>query len=128
MEYDNSHPVLGSVFASTANGHSVGFATVFNENGNPNEAQAAGGDSGGGVFSGDGTLLGIMTNMFLFPSQPGETAVFGNATYAIDLSFYREQIFEIAPGLRPTVVAEPVTLAILLAGAAAMTLRKRRRV
>jgi autotransporter-associated beta strand protein len=64
------------------------------------EAQGAGGDSGGGVFSifGEGyQLSGIMTEISTYNNQPAYTAVAsnslqGNLTYSIDISAYANQI------------------------------------
>ncbi len=59
------------------------------------EAQAALYDSGGGVFvkTSDGwRLAGIMVAISRFEGQPDATALFGNATYAMDLACYRDQI------------------------------------
>ncbi len=76
------------------------FATLF-EDGlpTPHEAQAASGDSGGPVFAknGDGEweLVGIMITISQHPNQPANLSVYGNATYAVDIHAYREQIEKI---------------------------------
>ena len=71
----------------------------FNEDGGTTyEAQAANGDSGGGVFhkrDGEWELAGIINAVSLLPDQPGGHIVFGQKTYAADLSEYRDQILEI---------------------------------
>jgi hypothetical protein len=62
------------------------------------EAQAANGDSGGGVFLRSGgawELAGIMHSISAFGGQPAETALYGNSTYSADLSYYRSQILAI---------------------------------
>ena len=59
------------------------------------EAQGATYDSGGGVFihnGGEWELAGIMLTTAGYSGQPGSTAVFGNLTYAADLSTYADQI------------------------------------
>ena len=65
----------------------------------PHEAQAASGDSGGPVFAknGDGEweLVGIMITISRHQNQPGNLTVYGNATCAVDIYAYREQIEEI---------------------------------
>jgi hypothetical protein len=85
------------------------FATLFST-GEPQEAQAAVGDSGGGAFvlrRGSWKLAGILFSVAGHPGQPAQTAIDGNATHLADLSRYREQIeavtgprSEPAPGLR----------------------------
>jgi hypothetical protein len=62
------------------------------------EAQAAYGDSGGGVFLKSGglwQLAGIMHSIGGYVGQPASTALYGNPTYSADLSFYRAQILAI---------------------------------
>ena len=64
------------------------------------EAQAAVGDSGGGVFLKNGSvweLAGIMLGVGTFSGQPANTAVFGNVTAIADLSVYRSQIMQVVP-------------------------------
>ncbi len=76
-------------------GNSFVFATRFDEFGIPFEAQATTGDSGGGVFqlvNGTWQLAGIMDSVMPLPNQPSNTVVYGDTTYAIDLSLYRDQI------------------------------------
>ena len=66
------------------------------------EAQAAGGDSGGAVFavgSEGWELAGIMWGRSLQGGQPNESAAYGNATYAAQLSEYRDQILWITAEL-----------------------------
>jgi hypothetical protein len=103
------------------------LATNFTYSGSPsNQAQAAYGDSGGAVFHKNGSaweLSGLMLTVGGYSGQPdpGATSVFGNATYAADLSFYRSEIMVIVP--------EPSAMA-MLAGAvgtlAARAVRRRR--
>jgi hypothetical protein len=65
----------------------------------PHEAQAAAGDSGGGIFAknahGEWELVGIMINISQHRNQPGNLTVYGNATYAVDIHAYRDQIEKI---------------------------------
>lgn len=64
------------------------------------EGQVAVGDSGGGMFTLDGgnwELAGVLDLQGTFNNQPGETAVFGDATYAIDVASYRTQILAAIP-------------------------------
>jgi len=75
--------------------------TTFDESGNANEAQAAVGDSGGGVFvlmnNGSYQLAGIMDLVTKYSGQPDNTAVFGNVTYSIDVASYRSAILNSVP-------------------------------
>lgn len=94
------------------------FATTFNEVGAAVfEAQAAGGDSGGGVFvrrNGQWELAGLIHAITgpEFNGQPidasifGEASIFGSQTLISDLSFYRDQIVAVVP--------EPATLGVLI--------------
>lgn len=91
------------------------------------EAQAASGDSGGAVFHKTGStweLSGLMLAVGGYSGQPDPAthAVFGNLTYAADLSFYRPQIMVIVP--------EPAAIVLVVAAAGgllvARSLRRRR--
>ena len=86
------------------------LATEFTYSGSPsNQAQAAYGDSGGGVFRKNGSvweLSGTILTVAGFPDQPdpGATPVYGNVMYAADLSFYQSQIVTIVPEPSATVM------------------------
>lgn len=91
------------------------------------EAQAASGDSGGAVFHKNGStweLSGLMLAVGGYSGQPDPAthAVFGNVTYAADLSFYRPQIMAIVP--------EPAAIVLVVTAAGrllvARSLRRRR--
>ncbi len=74
------------------------FYTVFDKNGLTYEAQAANGDSGGGVFvknAGQWELAGIMFATATFGCQPANSAFHGNLAYSSDLAAYRDQIIAI---------------------------------
>ena len=77
-------------------GGSAVFATVFDPTESPDEAQGAYGDSGGAVFAknaeGVWELAGIMFAIAGYEEQPYNVVLEGNATYAIDLAAYRDQI------------------------------------
>lgn len=83
----------------------TGFLTQFDtlkftgQIGQPNEAQASAGDSGGAVFSyvnGKWVLSGLMLAVSgSLSGQPSNTALYGNITLMIDLSAYRTQILGI---------------------------------
>lgn len=79
---------------------SLAFATTFDAgNPTPFEAQAAAGDSGGGVFAknlkAEWELIGIMTNIWQFPNQPSSLSIYGNKTMIVSLFAYRDQIQKI---------------------------------
>lgn len=62
------------------------------------EGQAVSGDSGSSVFYKSGSqwnLAGIVDAVFTFQQQPSLTAVYGDVTSYIDLSFYHDQIMNI---------------------------------
>jgi hypothetical protein len=71
------------------------FSTRFSIAGSPHEAQAAVGDSGGGVFArgDDGwELAGVMIAVDSYPGQPARTTFYGNRTFHADLSHYADEI------------------------------------
>ena len=75
--------------------NSAAFATVFDPTATANEAQAVYGDSGGAVYAknaqGVWEIAGIMFAIAVYDAQPSY-ALEGNATYAVDLASYRDQI------------------------------------
>jgi len=94
------------------------ISTVFSQP-NPgdwlatSEAQAVLGDSGGGLFAFDGTLLGIVSA--ISGTDPTKTqAAFGQATFFSDIATYKDTI-DTAIGY--TLVPEPSTTALLFFGA-----------
>jgi hypothetical protein len=106
----------------------VSFATEFDQpvSGEwlaSNEAQAVVGDSGGGVFDTNGTLLGIIVAV---SGNDKNDAAFGEKTYFADVATYKTAI-DTAIGY--TLVPEPSTTALLFFGtgtAAVFALRRRR--
>jgi len=101
------------------------FYTIFDSGAYLYEGQAVVGDSGGGVFFFDGTnwVLGGMTDaVATYPDQPANTAVFGDATYAADLSTYADQIASIT-GI--TLVPEPSAMLMVLGGVVLVVRRRR---
>jgi hypothetical protein len=81
------------------------FESVFDIAGLTEEAQAVVGDSGGAVFVKRGAqwqLIGILFAINVFEGQPGYTAVFGDQSYAVDLTRYRNQILStMSPAVVP---------------------------
>lgn len=86
-------------FVDTGSGSTWSFATRFLDSG-ASQAQAADGDSGGGVFVKSGTntwqLAGMLLGITKYANQPN-AAVYGNKTYAADLTQYAQQLAPI-PG------------------------------
>ena len=74
------------------------FGTVFDSSVSSHEAQAATGDSGGAVFAQNGSdweLAGVMIAIGAYEGQPAETSLYGQLTYAADLSLYRDEILDV---------------------------------
>jgi hypothetical protein len=103
----------------------MAFSTDFDEPTDPtqtdHECQAATGDSGGAVFTSTVTpeLAGILFLIGGFEEQPANTALYGNETYSVDLSSYRDQILD--------VMALPEPTAGLWPGATVVAMLARRR-
>src|ERR1043166_5790621 len=82
------------------------------------EAQAASGDSGGGVFHLNGSswqLVGILDAISTQPAQTPGTAVYGNTTASADIATYRNQIVglmnsEIAPRLSIALTGKSISV------------------
>ena len=112
-----------------------GFVVHFDQAGVMYEAQAVPGDSGGAMFlkrNGQWELAGVMFAVSIFSNQPySSTAVFGQSTYGVDLSYYRSQIASIvaAPAIPalPWTATVVILLAIAATGGAALSLRTRAR-
>ncbi len=108
--------------ANAGHGHVISFSTQFNASGLTHEAQAVSGDSGGAVFSYNGSsweLSGMMHAVSTYETQPGgtDTAVFGVETAIADLSYYRTQILAIVP--------EPSTAGLAMLGGLVLFRRRR---
>lgn len=108
--------------ANTGHGDVISFSTQFDAAGLTHEAQAVSGDSGGAVFSYNGSsweLSGMMHAVSTYETQPGgtDTAVFGVETAIADLSYYRNQIL--------TIIPEPSTTLLTLLGGLALFHRRR---
>jgi hypothetical protein len=98
------------------------LSTSFDEGVSADESQAANGDSGGAVFAFDGSewaLAGILYAIGGYDGQPEEASLYGQLTYAADLSVYEDEIHEI--------VATPEPSGGLGAGAILLLILQRRR-
>jgi hypothetical protein len=79
----------------TGNIGTLSFITNYTQGGTTHEAQGAVGDSGGAAFikqGGNWELAGVLLVIGTFAGQPAATALYGNTTYAADLSQYRSQL------------------------------------
>jgi hypothetical protein len=71
----------------------------FSENAPGHEAVVTVGDSGGAFFVRDGAIWklgGVSFALGPYAGQPASTSLYGNVTYAADLSYYREKVLAIA--------------------------------
>ncbi len=98
MKSWGTNRIAGVTSGDDGYGQIVAYATVFTRSGQgvtTDEAQGALLDSGGGVFAkvdGQWRLAGIMVTVGGYSGQPASTALFGNATFSMELSTYRPQI------------------------------------
>lgn len=101
------------------------IGTDFDAQFGSTEAQAVNHDSGGAVFAKNGgtwELAGMIFDVGGYSGQPSPAfnAVIGNATYSVDLAYYRPQIMAIVP--EPS-TGPLVTVAAVLALVGAMVAR-----
>jgi hypothetical protein len=82
----------------------IGGSTVralsfdFDEGAPGHEAVGVTGDSGGAVFvggAGSSQLVGLIFAIYGYEGQPAATSLFGNGTFAADLSYYRAAILSV---------------------------------
>jgi hypothetical protein len=78
------------------------FAATFTDPLDPSastdEAAGANGDSGGGVFiktGGEWYLAGTIFSISQYLGQPSPTSIYGNELFAVDLSYYRDDILAV---------------------------------
>ncbi len=89
------------------------FRTIFDEPDSgdwltSNQAQGVTNDSGGGVFSHDGLLLGIMVSV---QASNASEAAFGNTTLMADVATYKDEIDVEIEGM---LIPEPGTAVLML--------------
>lgn len=112
----------GNLNIGDSYGDFVGFLTTFNAS--AGDAQATGGDSGGGVFRKNGNnweLAGIMLGADQpTGGQPAGTILYGDRTFAASIGTYKNEIESIRA------MPEPSTAIFSLTGLA-ITLQRRRR-
>lgn len=82
------------------------------------EGQLVDNDSGGAMFLTNGTLAGTLDARGIYDGQPTNSAVFGNLSYAADLSVYRSEIMSTVP--EPSMIMAAVTVGM------AVIIRRRR--
>jgi hypothetical protein len=85
-------------------------------------SQAAVGDSGGAMFSYNGSsweLAGILSAVATFEGQPAGTAMVGNLTFGVNIANYRSAIL--------TAIPEPADFAVWISAAAGAFVAWRRR-
>jgi len=83
-------------------GSTYSFAATFTDPLDPSattdEAAGANGDSGGGVFiktGGEWYLAGTIFSISQYLDQPSTTSIYGNELFAVDLSYYRDDILAV---------------------------------
>lgn len=115
-----TNEITDSAYINTGYGITHTLYTTFDDNGDPNEAQGATFDSGGGVFYNDGGVWSL-TGMMVTIGGPTDgqyaragnvnlpdEAVFGNTTFFADLRQYNDQI--------ASIIAVPELSSLALAG------------
>jgi hypothetical protein len=104
---NNAVDTGGTVVLDAGQGPVTLFSTTFSQLGQTSdEAQAAPGDSGGGVFQKPGSTWQL-AGMTLYvssslPNQPANTSVYGQQTYAANIATYFPQIITLITNTVPT--------------------------
>lgn len=91
---------VNSVPVSSGSDLTQALVVEFNQNatGSDHEAIVTYSDSGGALFAENGSgweLAGINFALDTDPEQPANTSIYGNDTFSVDLSYYRDQILDI---------------------------------
>ncbi len=86
------------ILVDTTYSFAVTFTDPLDPSATGDEAAGANGDSGGGVFTkvgGDWYLVGTLFAISQYTDQPSTTSIYGNRLFAVDLSFYRDDILAV---------------------------------
>jgi hypothetical protein len=92
-------PPVNTTLLTIANRTTRSLVVDFSENAPGDEGVVTVGDSGGGFFVRDGSvwkLGGVSFALGTYAGQPSDTSLYGNVTYAADLSYYRAKVLAIA--------------------------------
>jgi hypothetical protein len=111
----------------SGNRSTISFEMLFDEAGEPDEAQVVPGDSGGAAFvkrAGTWELVGIHLAQGVYVNQPTDVVAFGNGSLDGDVYEYRNEI-EALLGLPKKIPALPGP-ALLLVGAVLLAAARRR--
>jgi hypothetical protein len=95
LRWGTNHVSDSSQLVLDTQSFAFSFDRITNPPSGEHEAIAATGDSGGGVFvkrSGSWQLAGILFANADYVGQPVGTALYGNLTYAVDISTYQSEI------------------------------------
>lgn len=123
---NNSIETLPAQFPDQGFGTTIAFSTDFGNtslSAPSGEGQATGGDSGGGIFTQNGSLWelsGIMLYTGVYVNQPANTVVYGNLTRAASIATYKAEILNVM-----ATIPEPSSLLLLLLGAGLAARRRR---
>jgi hypothetical protein len=121
--WGNNRVNLSAVTINVGFGKVTAFTTDFTAPGltqTSHEAQAAQGDSGGGVFQLNGQswqLAGMISAISNLPNQPAGSAAYGNSTYAADIATYSSQIAGVMASVVPSLAISASAGEVLLSWA-----------
>jgi len=93
-----TNKVTATGVANNTFGFSASFTHIGTMGSTTYEAMGADGDSGGATFIKNGgawELAGVMFAISAYVGQPPLTALYGNLTWSVDLSVYRDQLIAI---------------------------------
>ena len=86
------------LLVDTTNSFAATFTDPLDPSATVDEAAGANGDSGGGFFikvGGDWYLAGTLFAISRYTDQPSTTSIYDNKLFAVDLSFYRDDILAV---------------------------------
>jgi hypothetical protein len=79
----------------------------------PEEGMVTAGDSGGGEFDSDNTLVALNAYYNPYPDQPADTVIFGDGMDPIDLAAYQSEILTVVPEPTGTLMAAAMIFPLL---------------